>query len=150
MHERATCAISDTKNVRPYGYYAQKKTLRPTQKTLGGWDYFRKDYMVQDQVECNQPISSSHFVEDVDPSPLTTWQLPTLLKKGFDTYHPETYMKKNVMVFAEQDKDLVTKEIYDYMEKDPMKLYTKYSEVIDDGKFELSQSCRHMVEKVRF
>jgi hypothetical protein len=31
-----------------------------------------------------------------------------------------------------------------------MKLYTKYSEVIDDGKFELSQSCRHMVEKVRF
>jgi len=53
---------NDTGN-RPYGYTAQYTVLRPTLKTLGAPDYYRKNYIKIFQVNCHSPIISDEFYE---------------------------------------------------------------------------------------
>jgi hypothetical protein len=136
------CGVSDdAKNRRPYGYYAQKKTIRPTLATLGGWDYFRKDFVNKDMIKCDAGLSSTHYTQDPNDSPLPGSL--KLLKYGYDQY--DEWMPKRATFISKERQltqwpptpsnqydPLVEGEVYAYFEADPTKLLTKYSAI--DGK----------------
>jgi hypothetical protein len=136
------CGVSDdAKNRRPYGYYAQKKTIRPTLATLGGWDYFRQDFVNKDMINCNADLSSTHYTQDQHDSPLPGSL--KLLKDGYDQY--DKWMPRRATFISKQaqpsqwppknsrDYDpSVEDEVYAYFEADTTKLLTKHSAI--DGK----------------
>jgi hypothetical protein len=52
-----------------FGWNAKYPILYPTNKTLGGWDYFSKNFIHESEVACHAPIESTEGYYETERYP---------------------------------------------------------------------------------
>ncbi|CAL8132830.1 unnamed protein product [Orchesella dallaii] len=72
-----TCVNSTYSSNRPYGYSARYTALKPTWRTKGGWDFFRKRFIRPSDVDCHIDIPyGNDYYYNLKEAPGTYSKLP--------------------------------------------------------------------------
>jgi len=139
---RHGCYTSKNDTKRPYGYTAQYTVLRPTFKTLGAPDYYRKNYIKIFQVNCHSPIIGDEFYESENSFkgkiPINRFRFDTPKNKR-SIWRSNEFAdrdRNSLLGGAEKTQGQPYKRLMSKLRADPFpEIHTKYGEITTGDDF---------------